>query len=135
MSSRTTLNDADRALLQGRNFATVSTLREDGTILNVPVWVDVDGDEVVLNSEQTRAWPRNLRDRGHVTITVLNHENPYEYVSLSGHLASETTDGAFEHGDRMAKQYLGVDEYPYHQDGDVRVLLRIRPDRVTHVGG
>jgi PPOX class probable F420-dependent enzyme len=135
MSPRTALNDADRALLQAKNFATVSTLRADGTILNVPVWVDVDGDDVVLNSETTRAWPKNLRERGQVTITVLNHENPYEYVSLSGRLESETTDGAFEHGDRMAQRYLGVDEYPYHQEGDVRVLLRIRPDRITHVGG
>lgn len=132
MPARSTLEPAERALLEGVNFAHVSTLREDGTILTVPVWVDVDGDTVVLNSEKDRAWPTNLRERKQVTITVLNMENPYEYVSIGGTLDAETTDGAFDHIDAMAKKYIGQDSYPFHSDGDVRVILRITPDRVTY---
>ncbi|PTL55500.1 hypothetical protein [Paraconexibacter algicola] len=58
-----------------------------------------------------------------------DRENPYEYVSISGEVASEATEGAFEHGDRMAKKY----RYPFHREGDVRVLLRTPSQRVQHV--
>ena len=44
-----------RALLEAPNFAHVATLRQDGTILNVPVWVHIEGDDVILNSAEGRA--------------------------------------------------------------------------------
>ena len=133
---RTTLEARDRELLEATNFCDVSTLREDGTIHTVPVWVDVEGDLVVLNTERDRAWPRNLRRTGTTTLMVLNQENPYEYLTITGHVAEETQDGAFEHIDAMAKKYIGQDKYPFHQPGDVRVIFRIAPDRVhRHVAG
>jgi PPOX class probable F420-dependent enzyme len=128
---RTTLDDRDRELLSAPNFCHVSTVREDGTIATVPVWVDVEGDTVVLNTETHRAWPKNLRRTGHTTLTVLNSENPYEYLTLTGHVAEETEDGAMEHIDAMAKKYIGQDSYPFHKEGDVRVIFRIAPDRVN----
>ena len=133
---RTTLDDRDRELLSAVNFCHVCTTREDGTIHSVPIWVDVDGDEVVLNTETSRAWPKNLRRTGHTTLTVLNMENPYEYLTISGHVASETEDGALEHIDAMAVKYIGQAAYPFHQEGDKRVIFRIAPDRVhRHAAG
>ena len=127
---RTTLEPRDRELLTAPNFCHVSTIREDGTIHTVPIWVDVEGDEVLLNTETSRAWPQNLRRTGHTTLTVLNMENPYEYLTITGHVAAETEEGANAHIDAMAKKYIGQDAYPFHQEGDVRVIFRIAPDRV-----
>ena len=127
---RTTLDDRDRELLSARNFCHVSTVREDGSVHTVPIWVDVEGELVVLNTEAHRAWPKNLRRTGHTTLTVLNMENPYEYLTITGHVAEETEDGALAHIDAMAKKYIDQDDYPFHQDGDVRVIFRIAPDRV-----
>lgn len=130
---RTTFEDRDRELLSAPNFCQVSTLREDGTIHTVPIWVDVEGDTVVLNTETNRAWPKNLRRTGHTTLTILNQENPYEYLTITGHVAEETEDGAFDHIDTMAKKYIGQDKYPFHRDGDVRVIFRIAPDRISRI--
>lgn len=130
---RTTLDQRDRELLTATNFCHVSTLREDGTIQTVPIWVDVEGDEILLNTEASRAWPSNLRRTGHTTLTVLNHEDPYEYLTLTGRVASETEDGALEHIDAMARKYIGRD-YPFHQPGDRRVIFRIAPERVQRHG-
>lgn len=132
--ARTTLDDRDRELLSSGNFCHVSTLREDGTIHTVPVWVDVEGDTVLLNTEQDRAWPKNLRRTDTTTLTVLNHENPYEYLTITGHVAQETTEGADAHIDLLAQRYLGKDKYPFHQDGDVRTIFKIAPDRVHRHG-
>jgi len=123
-----------RELLEAPNFATVATLRKDGTPHVTPAWVDVQDDRVVLNSARGRVWPANLERDPHVTVTVQNHDNPYEYVSIRGHVAEMTEEGADAHIDALAKKYLGVDEYPSRQPGERRVIVRVEPDRVVHHG-
>uniref|UniRef100_UPI00356688D5 PPOX class F420-dependent oxidoreductase n=1 Tax=Paraconexibacter sp. TaxID=2949640 RepID=UPI00356688D5 len=108
--------------------------REDGTALVVPVWVDTDGESVLLNSAEGRAWPTLLRRNGQITVTVSNAENPYEFVSITGSIAADTHEGADEHINSLAKKYLGKDEYPFRQPGEQRVKFAIRPDRITHYG-
>ena len=122
-------------LLQAKNFANVSTLNADGTIHSAPVWVDVEDGKVVVNSAEGRLWPRNLERDPRVTVTVQNLENPYEYLTVRGHVAERTHEGADEHIDKLAKKYLGVDDYPYRQPGEQRVIIRIEPDRASVNGG
>ncbi len=121
-------------LLEAKNFAHVGTVREDGTALVVPVWVDTDGEHILLNSAEGRAWPANLRRTGHITVTVTNSENPYEFVSFTGKVAGDTHEGADDHINAMAKKYLGEDEYPFRQPGEERVLFAITPERMKHHG-
>lgn len=121
-------------LLQAPNFCNVSTLRSDGTIHAVPVWVDVQDGKPVLNTAEGRAWTRNLQRDPHVTLTVQNMDNPYEYVTIRGQVASREHEGADEHIDQLAKKYLGQDTYPYRQPGEQRVIIRVDPDHV-HVNG
>lgn len=79
-----------RELLEGPNFAAVATLQEDGSPAVNVTWVDVADDHVVLNSAEGRRWPANLRRDPRVTVTVINHESPYEYAQIRGRLAGET---------------------------------------------
>ncbi|MTD43867.1 TIGR03618 family F420-dependent PPOX class oxidoreductase [Conexibacter sp. W3-3-2] len=119
-----------RELIEAKNFAHVGTVREDGTVLVVPVWVHTDGEHVLLNSAEGRAWPANLRRTGTITVTVTNHENPYEFTSITGSLALDTHEGADEHINELSKKYIGQDEYPFRQPGEQRVKFAISPDRV-----
>jgi PPOX class probable F420-dependent enzyme len=121
-------------LLNGKNFALVSTLREDGSVLTAPVWVDVQDGKPVVNSAEGRAWPRNLERDPRITLTVQNIENPYEYVEVRGKVAERTHDGADEHIDSLAKKYLDLDSYPYRQPGEQRVIITVEPEHV-HVNG
>jgi len=129
-----TLEGPARDLLtQNANFAHVATLRKDGSIQGVVVWVDADEDgNVLLNSADGRAWPANVRRTGRATVTVANQDNPYEFVSVTGKLVQDTTEGADEHIDAMAKKYLGQDSYPFRQDGEKRIKLALQPERVTY---
>jgi len=117
-------------LLKGKNFCSVATLRNDGSVQVAPVWVDVQDGLAVVNSAEGRAWPRNLERDPRVTLSVQNAENPYEYVEIRGRVAERTHDGADEHINSLAKKYLGVDEYPYRQPGEQRVIIRVEPDHV-----
>lgn len=123
-----------RELLEQPNFYYVATLRRDGTPHVVPVWGDVDGDTIRVNSAKGRAWPTHLERDPRVTITVANSENPYEYVTIRGRVTDQTAEGADAHIDALAKKYMGVDVYPGHTPEDTRIILRIEPDEVLHRG-
>src|SRR5919199_2611785 len=127
----TKLEGRARELLEDPNFVAVATVDEDGAPDVKVVWADVDGGHVVLNSAEGRKWPKQLREQGRATVTVVNHENPYEYAVIKGRLADDTHEGADENIDALAKKYLGKDEYPFRQPGEQRVILRIAPERVT----
>jgi PPOX class probable F420-dependent enzyme len=117
-------------LLQAKNFCNVATLRSDGSVHGVPVWVDVEDGRPVLNTAEGRAWLMNLERDPRVTLTIPNLENPYEYLEVRGRIAERTRDGADEHIDGLANKYLGADEYPYRQPGEQRVIVRVEPEHV-----
>ena len=121
-------------LLKAKNFCHVATLRADGSVHGVPVWVDVQEGRPVLNSAEGRAWVRNVERDPRVTLTVVNAENPYEYVEVRGRVAERTHEGADAHIDAMAKKYMGVDEYPMRQPGEQRVIIRVEPEHVHAFG-
>jgi PPOX class probable F420-dependent enzyme len=121
-------------LLQGKNFGIVSTLRDDGSVQAVPVWVDIQDGQPVLNTAEGRAWPKNLERDPRVTVTVANAENPYEYLEVRGHVGERTQEGADAHIDALAKKYMDVDEYPLRKPGEQRVIIRVEPDRVHFRG-
>jgi PPOX class probable F420-dependent enzyme len=129
-----TIEGRSEELLRAKNFCNVATLREDGSIHGVPVWVDVKDGRPVVNTAEGRIWPNNLARDPRVTMTVQNLENPYEYVEIRGRVAERTQDGADEHIDELAKKYLGQDTYPYRQPGEVRVMITVEPQHV-HVYG
>jgi len=121
-------------LLSAKNFCTVSTLRPDGSVHSVPVWVDVQDGMPVLNTARGRSWPDNLERDPRITLTVQNLENPYEYVAIRGRVTEMTHDGADAHIDALAKRYMDVDEYPLRQPGEERLIVRVEPDVVKHWG-
>lgn len=123
-----------RELLEQPNFVAVATNTTEGSPDVKVVWADVEDDLVVLNSAEGRKWPERLRRDPRVTVTVINHENPYEYALIKGRLAEDTHDGADENIDQLAKKYLGKDEYPWLQPGEQRVIFKIAPEHVVHAG-
>jgi PPOX class probable F420-dependent enzyme len=129
-----TIDERSRELLQAKNFCHVGTIRSDGVPHVVPVWVDVDGEDVLLNTAEGRAWIANADRDPRVTLTIQNLENPYEYLLIRGRVSERTNEGADAHIDALAKKYLDKDTYPFRQPGEVRVKVRISPDHVSRHG-
>jgi PPOX class probable F420-dependent enzyme len=126
------LEGAALDLVQDKNYATLSTLRKDGTIQSVVVWADADADgHVVINSAEGRAWPANLRRTGHATVTVVNRENPMEFVAVTGQLKVDTHEDGDQVINELSHKYMGID-YPYLGNGDQRVTFRLQPTRVSY---
>ena len=123
-----------RDILENPNFAHVATLMSDGSPQVTPVWIDVDGDEIVFNTAAGRMKDRNLARDGRVALSVHDQSNPYRYIQVRGKVTARTTDGADAHIDKMAKKYMNLDTYPYRNDTEKRVIYRITADKVQTMG-
>ena len=125
-----TLSDGVKKLFREPNFAHLATLMPDGSPQVSPVWVDVDGNRILVNTAEGRVKPRNVRRDARVAISVHNQDNPYSSAFIRGRVVEITHEGADELIDKLAKKYLGQDTYPYRQQGEQRVILVIEPEHV-----
>jgi PPOX class probable F420-dependent enzyme len=121
-------------LFQKKAFANLATLMPDGSPQVTPVWVDYDGNHVIVNSARGRQKDKNMQRDAKVALSILDPDNPYRYLEIRGKVDEITENGAEAHIDKMAKKYMGQDKYPYRRDGEVRVLYKIAPTKTTQMG-
>ena len=129
----TTLNDKQRKFLEQPFVGTLTTLRDDGSPHSTIVWVDTDTDEVLFNTAAGRAKERHLRRDPRVSLLVVDPENTYRWLAVSGNVEL-TTEGADDQIDKLAKKYLGKDEYPWRKPEEQRIKVLIKPDHVDSYG-
>jgi PPOX class probable F420-dependent enzyme len=131
-----TLTAEQAKLVEAKNFGVLATIRENGTPNVTPVWVDWDGKNVLVNTSYGRAKHLHLRRDPRCTILIMNSNNPYEWVSVSGRAVEITERGAEPHIDKLAMKYEGAAKYPYMMPGERRLKITIKPERVaSHQGG
>jgi len=126
----TTIPTSHEDLLRKPAFAHLATLNTDGSPQVTPVWVDYDGTHVIVNTARGRVKARNLQREPRVAMSIADPENPYRYMGIQGRVVEMTEKGGDAHIDKMAKKYLGKDTYPYRAPGEVRVIVKIAPEKV-----
>lgn len=114
-------------LFEKKAFAHLATLMPDGSPQSTPVWIDYDGEYVLVNTAEGRLKDRNLRADGRVALSILDPDNPYRYLQVRGEVAERTYEGADAHIDKMALKYMGKEKYPNRAPGEKRVLYKIEP--------
>ena len=124
------LSDKARELIHRPILATLAPIDGQGRPHLTPLWIDLDGDDLIINTAQGRAKARHIEANPEVGVTVIDPDDPYNVVALRGTVTDITTDGADAHIDALAKKYLGVDSYPMRRADEVRITGRIRPDRI-----
>lgn len=122
------LTDAHMEFLREPNYAVATTLRADGSPHATVVWVDGERDLLRFNITTTRAKYRHLRRDPRVSVLVIDRDDPYRWLSVSGR-AELTEEGAQEHIHALSRKYFGRDYRV--RPGERRVLVRVRPERVT----
>lgn len=116
-------------LLKGHNFGVLATVGENGRPQTSVVWVDTDGENVLVNTTNKRAKGRNLRVNPRVSISIWDNEDPYKYFEVEGPVEL-VDEGANEHIHELSRRYDGKD---FHTPVD-RVIARIKPERVLNHG-
>ncbi|MFI9241162.1 PPOX class F420-dependent oxidoreductase [Streptomyces sp. NPDC053086] len=124
-----TFDDSLRALLDGKNFASVATLGPDGAPQNSVVWIKRDGDSVLVSSVDRRQKVRNLRRDPRVSLSVFDLANPYRSAEIRG-VAEILPDEGKRLPHELSHKYLGIDP-PAEKDDEIRVIVRIVPQKVV----
>src|SRR6478609_5655463 len=122
-------------LLERPSICFLATLMPGGAPHLTQTWVDTDGTHILINTVQGHQKVRNIARDSRVAVTVSDHEQPRRYFQVRGRVVDMTTDGAAEHIDTLSMRYTGGPYAWYGGRDQVRVLLTIRPDRITRAGG
>ncbi|HLT18926.1 MAG TPA: PPOX class F420-dependent oxidoreductase [Thermomicrobiales bacterium] len=121
-------DDFTREILDGKNFATLATLNEDGSPHTSVVWFEREGDHLLITITDRRKKARNLARDPRVSLSVLDLENPYRTVDIRG-TAELIEDPERALSYRLTHRYLGIDP-PQDPPGSRRLIVRITPERV-----
>ncbi len=121
-------------LFQKKAFAHVATVMPDGSPQVTPIWCDFDGTHIWLNSAKGRVKDKNMRRDARVAVAIQDPDNPYRYMQVRGKVVEITEKGAEDHIDKMAKKYTGKDKYQKPSPDQVRVIYKIKPEKVNTMG-
>jgi PPOX class probable F420-dependent enzyme len=127
------LTTKQRAFLVNPFVGVATTLRADGSPHATVVWVDVDDRGVSFNTAHGRTKPRNLARDPRVGLTVVDPENAFRWLAISG-TATLVDEGADDQIDALAQKYLGRFPYPFRTPDERRVSVRISADRIEGFG-
>jgi PPOX class probable F420-dependent enzyme len=126
------LSEFTRELLTQPNYAYLATVNRDGSPHVTPVWIDLDGDQIVVNTSIGRVKECNLRRDPRIAVSVPDITNPLRKADIRGTVVEFIEgDAAERHIDRLAKKYLGLERNPWRKEGERRVILKIEPERVA----
>jgi PPOX class probable F420-dependent enzyme len=115
-------------------YANLATVMPDGSPQVTPVWFDYDGECLRINSAKGRIKDKNMRRNKRVAVSIQDPDNAYRYLAVRGNVEEITEEGADAHIDSLAKKYLGKDKYPFRGPGEVRIIYKIRPEKVSTMG-
>jgi len=127
---------------RGKNFGFLGTVNKDGSPQVTPTWIDIiekeenkDGREeiILINTAMDRLKQKNVSRDPRVSISIVDEDNPYSMVTIKGRVVEQTTAGADEHIDKLAKRYLNADRYPAHSPSVKRIILKVKPEKIFYL--
>ena len=117
-------------LLQDKNLVFIATLMKDGSPQLSPVWADFEDDYVLVNTAEGRIKHKNVLRDPRVAVSVVSNNNPLDMITIRGKVVEIIPDYDYNHANRLTKKYMGKDNYPFKREGEKRIILKIKPEKV-----
>jgi PPOX class probable F420-dependent enzyme len=127
----TGLSEELKAVIDGDNFAHLTTVDPDGAPQASAMWIMRDEDQIVFNTAEGRRKWRNMNRDPRVAVSISPADKPYHNWSIQGRVVEMRTSDGVEVIDRLARKYLGTETYPYLTPGMVRVTVIVEVARVA----
>jgi PPOX class probable F420-dependent enzyme len=124
------LGPESRRLLDGVNFAHLATLMADGAPKVDPVWVELDGDLILVATDAKSIKAINAERDARVAVSVTAFDDPYDQLLVRGRVVEIRPDDDLVVLDRMSQKYLGT-EFPRRR-WSKRLVLAIAPEVARH---
>jgi PPOX class probable F420-dependent enzyme len=129
-----TLSPGFKRLLREPAYCQLATLMPDGSPQNTQVWVETDGQYILVVTAEGRQKVKNVRRDPRVALNVVDPTNAFRIASVRGQVVDVTTEGADRLLDELSKKYLDEDTYPFRQPGEVLLTIKIAPEKTNELG-
>jgi PPOX class probable F420-dependent enzyme len=126
-----TMPAAAAAMLTEPVYAHLATVQPDGSPHLTMVWIDWDGEHILVNTVEGYRKLDNMRRDPRVAIDVPVPGKPFIALGISGRVTGETAEGAADHLRTLCLRYLGTEDYPWGWPGQQRVIVRIAPEKMS----
>jgi len=124
------MNEKTIKLFQDKNLVFIATLMKDGSPQLSPVWANYEDGHVLVNTAEGRIKHKNVLRDPRVAISVVSKDNPLDMTTIRGTVVEMIPDYDYKHADRLTKQYMGSDHYPFKRKDEKRVIFKIRLERI-----
>ena len=115
-------------MASGPNYATLTTLFKNGVPQTHVMWVDTDGENILINTEIHRFIYKNILKDPRVTVTIWKHDNPFKFVEVRGEVIAEITgQEARDNIDKLSQKYWEK-PYPFPIQSE-RIVLVIKSNK------
>lgn len=105
----------------------IATTLDDGAPHVTAMWIDRDGDNLLFSTVLGRVKANNLQRDARVSISFVAAGDAYHNVTMQGRVVETDTNGKWLIN-QLAKKYLDLDEYPWTQEGEVRLNCTVEID-------
>ena len=123
-----------RKFFEEKNFAFLSSLMKDGSPHVTPTWVDIEDDNILINTALGRIKQTNISRDPRIALSIIDRDNQYEMVTVRGKVTEQITgDVAEKHIDKLARKYINLDKYPRRSKNEQRVILKIEPEKIFYM--
>ena len=132
--------DSHRDLLAGPVNVVLTTLMPDGQPQTTPIWCNLDGNDVLINTMKQFRKQKNMRLNPKVTLLAYRLKQPLRNVEVRGRVVEMTEEGALEHLNELNLLYgSGPEFFGDSVDAELRhklipIKIRIRPVRIRVEG-
>jgi PPOX class probable F420-dependent enzyme len=125
-------------LLEGPYDAALTAVTPDGQLHITPVWCNLEGDDILVNTMRGFRKERSMRANPKVTLFISDPQQPLRQIEIRGAVVEMTETGAEEHLDQLTRLYVGKDEAAFFGDcvpaalraTYIPVRVRIAPRRI-----
>lgn len=119
-------------LIDDKNLAHFATLKKDGSPHVAPVWIDRDGDIILINTTSSRLKYKNVQNDKRVSLSITDYKDPYTWASIIGEVVELSNVDAETHIDKMSQKYLGIPKFPWKNPTEPRKMIKIIPIIAKH---
>jgi len=121
-----------KELIDDKNIAHLATLKNNGSPHVTPVWIDRVDNTILINVSENRLKLKNMKNDKRIALSIVNHNDSYEWASIIGEVIDITNINADIHLDKLSQKYLGLSQFPWKQKGEIRIIVKIAPKTVYY---
>ena len=124
------IDDKVIKLFSAKNLVFIATLMKDGSPQLSPVWANFEDGFILVNTAEGRIKHKNILRDSRVAVSVTSNDNPLDMTTIRGTVVEIIPDDEYNHADKLTKQYMDREHYPFKKDGEKRIILKIKPNKV-----